>query len=114
MLAAALFTLLSVGLYAHVDGWVIRKEIPVSVLGRDTSSDVTTSEESRGASDFFQTMWCRLRYGSKCEQMRAQEENGISEDSIPVEQYLEREIRNLENEIKTDRGEDQGGSYWSM
>ena len=110
MLAAALFVMLSVGVYGLVDGWVANKETE-NVLG--TSTNVTVAGETT-VSGLIQTMWCRLRYGIKCNQMREQEQNGVSEDNIPVEQYLEREIRNLENEIKIDRGADQGSSYWSM
>lgn len=111
MLASALFVMLSVGVYGLVDGWVANKEISQYVLG--TSSNITIAGET-SISGLLQTIWCRLRYGTKCDQMRNQQQSGISEDNIPVEQVLEREIRNLENEIKTDRGADQSSSYWSM
>ena len=114
MLAAALFVMLSVGVYAHVDSWVIRKEVSEGILGETTSVNVTTAENSTTASELLRLMWCRLRSGRKCELRSEDERAAANETSLPVDQLLEREIRNLENEIKTDRGSDQGNNYWSM
>lgn len=114
MYMAALFTMLSVGVYAHIDGWVSQKRLDEYILGETTSTNATTSTSSTGASDFVQLMWCRLRFGIKCDQTRTNGQISANETDLPVEQLLEREIRNLENEIKIDRGSDQGNSYWSM
>jgi len=114
MLAAALFVMLTVGIYGLVDGWVGRQEIPEGILGETTTANVTTSVDSTRAGDFLQLMWCRLRYGTKCEQTRSSGQTSVNGNDLPVGQLLDREIRNIQNEIKTDRGSDQGNSYWSM
>lgn len=56
MFAAALFAMLCVGIYAHVDSWVVKRELDSKVLGRET-----------GETTFIQTLWCRLRLGRDCQ-----------------------------------------------
>lgn len=109
MLVAALFALLCVGLYAHVDSYVNQKEL-ANVLGTETSTESGFSKSK----NFLRMVWCRLRYGIKCSQTTADQQTGVSEDSMTVDQILERELRNIESEIRIDRGAEQGSSYWSM
>lgn len=104
MFWAALFVLFCVGVYAHVDSRIVKMEFAQSVLG----------EESTISASLVQKMWCRLRYGTKCNQMLVSATKETNLDTIPVEKLLEREIQNLELEIKTDRGAEEGGSYWAM
>lgn len=104
MLVAALFTMLCVGIYAGVDRRVERYEGQRQVLGSDTGT----------IKNFFQLVWCRLKYGVKCEQSKVSEKTMVDDKSMSVDSLIDRELKNLENEVKTDRGEDQNSSYWSM
>lgn len=65
MLVAALFVMLCVGIYAHVDSWVTKREVSSKVLGRETPA--TISGNPAQAATFIQTVWCRLRYGRGCQ-----------------------------------------------
>jgi len=112
MLVAALFTMLAVGIYAHVDSWVTRTEISNNVLGRETSATATTNPAT--GENFFQTMWCRLRYGKSCDTMKTAGQTKVGEDNMSTDALIDRELRNLENEMKSDQGADQSSSYWSM
>lgn len=112
MLAAALFAMLAVGIYAHVDSWVTRDEIANNVLGRETSA--VTPKDSTTVYGFARTMWCRLKYNKECNQPGATERTKVGEESMSTDALIERELKNIENEVRNDRGEVQGSNYWSM
>ena len=108
LLMAACFTILAVGIYAHVDGYLVEKQLEPSVLGWETKKETTLKS-------IWEKIWGRLRYGDKYEAMveaKAQTENG--EQELPVDTSIERELMNLENEMKNDAGTDTNSSYWSM
>lgn len=108
LLMAACFTILAVGIYAHVDGYLVEKQYEPSVLGWETKKETTVKS-------ILEKIWGRLRYGDKYDAMvseKTQAENG--EQELPADASIERELMNLENEMKNDAGSDTNSSYWSM
>lgn len=108
LLMAACFAILAVGIYANVDGWLVRKEFAPMVL-----SETTTRWDFRS---FWQKIWGRLLYGARYDQMikeGATKTQDVTEN-LPVETQIERELKNIENEMKSDLGSDENSSYWSM
>lgn len=108
MLMAALFAMLCVGIYAHVDSWVVKSSS--SVLGQETSKSIGGNLT---VGSFVRKMWCRLRFGRNC-QFDATVQTNMSEEGMSTDVLIDRELRNIENEVKNDQGEIQGSSYWSM
>lgn len=108
LLMAACFTILAVGIYAHVDGWLMKKEFAPVVLGE------TATRWDWNA--LWQKIWGRLRYGAKYGQAvkeEAAKTQNATED-LPVESQIERELKNIENEMNSDSDGDENSSYWSM
>lgn len=109
LLMAACFTILAVGVYAHVDGYLVKKQYEPSVLGWESKKQTTLAS-------ILDKVWGRLRYGSSYDPSVADDKTRTEQgdQTLPVDALLERELKNIESEMKSDPGADTASSYWSM